>query len=60
MKLTLGQYVRHSKYGWGTFLECQGQRTTVFFNRVGVRKLTAAEAVFRVVEDEAARKRRGV
>jgi hypothetical protein len=60
MKLTRGQYVRHSQYGWGTILECQPHRMTVYFCSVGVRKLTAAEAVFRVVEDEVALKRRGV
>jgi hypothetical protein len=59
MKLTRGQYVRHSKYGWGTILECQLHQTTVCFRSVGVRKLTVSEAVFLVVEDHAALKRRG-
>jgi hypothetical protein len=58
MKLKDGQYVRHSKFGWGTILECDRHHTMVYFRRVGVRKLTASEAVFQVVEDAAAVKRR--
>jgi hypothetical protein len=59
MKLKLGQYVRHCRYGWGTILECARHHTTVYFCRVGVRKLTVSEAVFQVVEDQVALKRRG-
>jgi hypothetical protein len=59
MKLKDGQYVRHSKYGWGTILECDRHHTMVYFYRVGVRKLAASEAVFQVVEDPVALKRRG-
>jgi hypothetical protein len=58
MKLTHGQYVRHSKYGWGTILDCQPHHTTVYFRSVGVRKLTVSEAIFQVVEDHVALKRR--
>lgn len=58
MKLTRGQYVRHSKFGWGTILECDRVYMTVYFYSVGVRKLTASEAVFQVVEDQVALKRR--
>lgn len=59
MKLSCGQYVRHSKFGWGTILECDRHHTMVYFSRVGVRKLTVSEAVFQVVEDQVAVKRRG-
>jgi hypothetical protein len=59
MRLKDGQYVRHSKYGWGTILEHDRHHTMVYFHRVGVRKLTASEAVFQVVEDPVALKRRG-
>jgi len=59
MKLKHGQYVRHSKFGWGSILECQRHLTMVYFSRVGVRKLTVSEAAFQVVEDQAALKRRG-
>jgi hypothetical protein len=59
MKLKDGQYVRHSKYGWGTILECARHHTIVYSYRVGVRKLTVSETVFQVVEDDVAMKRRG-
>lgn len=59
MKLSCGQYVRHSKFGWGTILECDRHHTMVYFHRVGVRKLPVSEAVFQVVEDQVAVKRRG-
>lgn len=58
MKLKDGQYVRHSKYGWGTILESNRDHTMVYFYRVGVMKLTPSEAVFRAVEDQVAMKRR--
>jgi co-chaperonin GroES (HSP10) len=31
MKLEFGQYVRHGKYGWGTIVELDGNRTMVYF-----------------------------
>jgi hypothetical protein len=58
MKLTRGQYVRHSKFGWGTILECDRLHTTVYFYSVGVRKLAVRDAVFQVIEDRVALKRR--
>jgi len=58
MKLVRGQYVRHSKYGWGTILDCEPGHTTVYFRTVGVRRLPLSEAVFQVVEDQDALKRR--
>jgi phosphosulfolactate synthase (CoM biosynthesis protein A) len=58
MKLKTGQYVRHVKFGWGTILECQRHLTTVYFHRVGVKKMTVSETAFQVVEDQAALKRR--
>jgi hypothetical protein len=59
MKLKDGQYVRHSKFGWGTILERDEHHTWVYFQSVGLRKLAEAEAVFQVVEDQDALKRRG-
>ena len=56
MKLKERQSVRHAKYGWGTILEQDDRHTTVFFHTVGVRKLTASEAVFKVVEDQGTKK----
>jgi hypothetical protein len=58
MKLKQGQYVRHSKYGWGTIIDCEHGQTTVYFTRVGVTRLTDAEAVFKIVEDRDSLKRR--
>ena len=55
-----GQYVRHVKFGWGTILDLDDQVTTVYFYRMGVTKRIEAPAVFQVVEDRAAFKRRGV
>ena len=60
MKLKRGQYVRHSKFGWGTVLECDRNLTTVYFHRVGITRRIESPAVFQVVEDQAAVKRRGV
>ena len=57
-KLKYGQYVRHSKYGWGMILEFKRDHTMVYFYSIGVKKLTVAEAVFRAVEDAVAMKRR--
>ncbi len=52
MRLKSGQYVRHSKYGWGTILEGDGRQTMVYFNSVGVKKFATSLAVFQVVEGE--------
>ncbi len=59
MKLKDKQYVRHPKFGWGTILDHDERYTWVFFYTVGVRKLTESEAVFEVVEDRVALKKRG-
>lgn len=58
MELKDKQYVRHSKFGWGTILDRDERYTWVFFYTVGVRKLTQSEAVFEVVEDRVSLKRR--
>jgi hypothetical protein len=58
MKPRKGQYVRHSKYGWGTILDCDPERTIVCFTRVGVTRLSPSEAVFKIIEDRDAMKRR--
>jgi hypothetical protein len=59
MKLKQGQYVRHSKYGWGTVLERDAQQTTVYFNSVGVRKFAPSQSTFEVVESKSAKKKSG-
>jgi hypothetical protein len=46
MKLKTGQYVRHSRYGWGTVLEGDRKRTTVYFRSVGIKKLAISPGMF--------------
>lgn len=50
MTLKRGQYVRHAKYGWGTIVEHDSRRTTVYFRTIGLKKLPAALALFAKVE----------
>jgi PcrA/UvrD helicase-like protein len=49
--LKKGQYVRHAKYGWGTVVEHDSRKTTVYFRRIGLKKLPAALALFANVAD---------
>ena len=60
MKLKEWQCVPHSKCGWGTILEHDGNQMTVYFHTVGVRKYAVSQAVFEVVESEGAKKKAGV
>ena len=60
MKLQAGQYVRHTKFGWGTILEGNKDHTTVYFNSVGVKRFVTALTTFAVVQDLAQKKRRGI
>jgi hypothetical protein len=53
MKLKTGQYVRHSRYGWGTILEDDGKRTTAYFCKVGIKKFGVSRATFTVIGGEA-------
>lgn len=39
MRLKRGQYVRHSKDGWGTILERSDNQTTVYFRTIGIKRL---------------------
>jgi hypothetical protein len=57
MKLKTGQYVRHSRYGWGTILEDDGKRTSVYFRSVGIKKLVASRDMFVVVGGQAPNKK---
>jgi hypothetical protein len=50
MTLKKGQYVRHAKYGWGTIVEHDSRRTTVYFRTIGLKKLPAALALFANVQ----------
>jgi len=56
MKLRDGQHVRHSRYGWGTILECDRQHTMVCFQTVGVKKLVTSPKAFKVIGSEARKK----
>ncbi len=49
MKLKAGQYVRHSKYGWGTIMEGDGKRTMVYFRDVGIKKFATSRTAFAVI-----------
>jgi len=57
VKLKEGQYVRHSKYGWGTILERDGSQTMVYFQTVGVKRFVTSLTAFAVVEHEAPKKK---
>lgn len=46
MKLKPGQYVRHSKYGWGTIMDYNAEQTLVCFRRIGIKRLQADSATF--------------
>ncbi|MGH9434748.1 MAG: hypothetical protein ACRD11_02530 [Terriglobia bacterium] len=57
MKLKTGQFVRHTKYGWGTILENSGDRTEVFFQTVGIKKFVTSVTTFAYVQDQMPRKK---
>jgi len=57
MKLKEGQYVCHSKYGWGTILDCDSRQTTVVFRSVGVKRLATSSANFAIVGGETPKKK---
>jgi hypothetical protein len=56
MKLKTGQYVRHPRYGWGTILEGDGKRTTVYFRNVGIKKLATSRDMFALIGGQAQKK----
>ena len=58
MNLKAGQYIRHAKYGCGTIVERDDNRTTVDFDTFGVRKFVTAMAAFEVAQGEAPKKKR--
>ncbi len=57
MKLKFGQYVRHGKYGWGTIVELDGERTMVYFRDVGIKKFATSRTAFAVIGGEAHQKK---
>ena len=60
MTFKAGQYVRHSKYGTGTIVERDDDRTTVDFDTAGLKKFVTALAMFEVAEGEAPKKKKTV
>ncbi|MGH9468961.1 MAG: hypothetical protein ACRD1N_01300 [Terriglobia bacterium] len=58
MTLKSGQYIRHAKYGCGTIVERDEERTTVDFDTAGLKKFVTSIAVFEIAEGEAPKKRR--
>ncbi len=58
MNFKPGQYVRHAKYGNGTIVERDEDRTTVDFDTFGVKKFVTSIAAFEAAEGEAPKKKR--
>jgi hypothetical protein len=58
MTLKAGQYIRHSKYGCGTIVERDEDRTLVDFDTAGLKKFVTSIACFEIAEGEAPKKRR--
>jgi hypothetical protein len=58
MNFKAGQYIRHSKYGNGTIIERDDDRTVVDFDIAGMKKFVTSLASFEVAEGEAPKKKR--
>ena len=58
MNFKPGQYVRHIKYGNGTIVERDEERTTVDFDAFGVKKFVTSIAAFEAAEGVAPKKKR--
>jgi hypothetical protein len=58
MNLKAGQYVRHAKYGNGTIVERNDDRTTVDFDTAGLKKFVTSLAAFEMAEGEAPKRKR--
>jgi hypothetical protein len=58
MALKPGQYVRHAKYGCGTIMTRDDDRTTVDFDTAGLKLFVTSLAAFEVAEGEAPKKKR--
>ena len=57
MELKNGQYVRHTKYGWGTILAYDRDQTVVIFRSIGVKRLQTHPANFASVGGESPKKK---
>ncbi len=58
MLLKAGQYIRHAKYGLGTIVTRDEDRTTVDFDTAGVKIFVTTLATFEPAEGQAPRKKR--
>ena len=58
MNFKPGQYIRHAKYGCGTIVERDEDRTKVDFDTAGVRLFVTSLVAFEAAEGEPPRKRR--
>jgi hypothetical protein len=58
MSLKPGQYVRHAKYGCGTIVTRDSERTTVDFDTAGLKMFVTAMAAFEMAEGQAPVKKR--
>ncbi len=58
MNLKPGQYIRHSKYGCGTIVTRDEDRTTVDFDTAGMKMFVSSLATFELAEGEAPKKKR--
>lgn len=58
MTLKAGQYVHHAKYGCGTIVERDENRTVVDFDAAGLKKFVTSIAIFEIAEGTAPKKKR--
>jgi hypothetical protein len=58
MSLKPGQYVRHAKYGCGTIVTRDSERTTVDFDTAGLKMFVTAMAAFEMAEGQPPVKKR--
>ncbi len=58
MTLKSGQYIRHAKYGCGTIVERDDDRTLVDFDTAGLKKFVTSIAVFEIAEGAAPKRKR--
>jgi hypothetical protein len=58
MTLKPGQYIRHFKYGCGTIVTRDDDRTTVDFDTAGMKIFVTSLAAFEIAEGESPKKRR--
>jgi hypothetical protein len=58
MNLKPGQYIRHAKYGCGTIVTRDSERTTVDFDTAGMKMFVTTLAAFEMAEGQPPAKKR--